>query len=120
MVNGKVRIVALDGVPITAPGLTNRYFVDEAEHTIRERGGPDVVYLNNGRGEFTSVPWTGGAFLDEEGKALTLPPYDWGLSVMFRDLNGDGSPDIYVCNDLFTPDRIWINDGHGRFRALSN
>src|SRR5216117_2538599 len=34
------------------------------------------------------------------------------------DLNGDGAPDIYVCNDFNSPDRIWINDGHGRFRAL--
>src|SRR5262249_8620021 len=35
----------------------------------------------------------------------------------FRDLNGDGFPDLYVCNDYWTPDRIWINDGHGHFRA---
>src|SRR5213076_2182899 len=26
----------------------------------------------------------------------------------------------YVCNDLFPPDRIWLNDGHGKFRAMSN
>jgi hypothetical protein len=36
-----------------------------------------------------------------------------------HDLNGDGAPDIYVCNDYFSPDRIWINDGKGRFRAIS-
>ena len=36
---------------------------------------------------------------------------------MFRDLNEDGAPDIYVCNDFHSEDRIWINDGHGRFRA---
>ncbi len=30
---------------------------------------------------------------------------------MFRDLNGDGAPGLYVCNDFFTPDRIWINQG---------
>src|SRR4029078_13636329 len=51
---------------------------------------------------------------------LENAPYDWGLSVMFRDLNGDGAPDIYVCNDLFTPDRIWMNDDHGHFRPLSS
>src|SRR5437870_10109156 len=38
---------------------------------------------------------------------------------MFRDLNGDGPPDLYVCNDFQSPDRIWINDGHGRFRAIA-
>ena len=36
---------------------------------------------------------------------------------MFRDMNGDGAPDLYVCNDFESPDRIWINDGHGQFRA---
>src|SRR6185436_1273486 len=33
-------------------------------------------------------------------------------------LNGDGAPDIYVCNDFKSPDRIWINNGRGQFRAL--
>jgi hypothetical protein len=37
---------------------------------------------------------------------------------MMRDLNGDGAPDIYVCNDFKSPDRVWINDGKGHFRAL--
>ena len=38
---------------------------------------------------------------------------------MFRDLNGDGLPDLYVCNDYFTPDRIWLNQGKGVFRAVA-
>src|SRR4029079_11403317 len=67
---------------------------------------------------FALVPFTGGAFEDEDGKSLSEPPRDWGLSVMFRDLNGDGFPDLCVCNDFRTPDRIWLNDGRGRFRAL--
>jgi len=58
------------------------------------------------------------SFLDEDGKPMTEPPYDWGLSVMMRDLNGDGLPDIYVCNDFASEDRIWINDGRGKFRAI--
>src|SRR5258706_12100480 len=37
---------------------------------------------------------------------------------MFYDMNNDGAPDLYVCNDYWTPDRIWINDGRGRFRAI--
>ena len=85
-----------------------------------ELGEPDVLYLNDGKGKFTPVSWTGGAFLDENRKPLKQAPWDQGLSVMFRDLNGDGWPDIYVCNDAFTPDRCWINDGHGHFQALSH
>ncbi len=53
------------------------------------------------------------------GKPLQAPPQDWGLSVIFRDLNGDGAPDLYVCNDFFhSPDRIWINQGHRNFKAI--
>ena len=28
------------------------------------------------------------------------------------------APRIYTCNDFFSPDRIWINDGRGGFQAL--
>jgi hypothetical protein len=37
---------------------------------------------------------------------------------MFRDMNDDGAPDIYVCNDFKSSDRIWINSGKGQFRAM--
>ena len=43
-----------------------------------------------------------------------------GLNDEFCDLNGDGKPDLYVCNDFQSPDRIWLNEGGGglvRFRA---
>lgn len=83
-----------------------------------ELGEPDVLYLNDGKGKFTPVSWLDGTFVDENGKRLSEVPRDQGLTVAFRDLNGDGYPDIYVCNDAFTPDRCWINDGHGHFRAL--
>jgi hypothetical protein len=32
----------------------------------------------------------GGKFQDEDGHALINAPHDWSLSVMLRDLNGDG------------------------------
>jgi hypothetical protein len=83
-----------------------------------ELGEPSVLYLNDGHGKFTPLSWTGGTFVDENGKNLTEIPRDQSLSVAFRDLNGDGFPDIYICNDAFTPDRCWINDGHGNFRGL--
>src|SRR4030095_4160452 len=78
----------------------------------------DALYLNDGKGRFTSVSFTDGRFLDEDGNPLPLGDGDWGLALLFYDCTGDGAPDIYVCNDLFTPDRIWINNGKGGFRAL--
>ena len=64
------------------------------------------------------MSWTNGAFLDTEGASLQEAPLDWGLTATFRDINGDGTPDLYVCNDFWTPDRIWLNNGHGQFRAI--
>lgn len=83
-----------------------------------EKGEPDFFYLNRADG-FMPVPWEGGIFLNEEGNALSAPPTDWGLSVIFRDFNGDGLPDLYVCNDyVYWPDRIWLNQNGKRFQAI--
>ncbi len=87
------------------------------EGFVLEHGEIDLLYLNDGQGNFSPLPWTGGNFCDEDGNALKSGPRDWGLSVMFRDLNGDGAPDLYICNDFWSPDRVWVNDGHGHFRA---
>src|SRR6185503_10850037 len=52
-----------------------------------------------------------------DGSPLMRAPLDWGLCATFRDVNNDGWPDLYVCNDFWTPDRLWLNDGKGRFQA---
>lgn len=85
---------------------------------IFELGEQDVLYLNDGSGRFEPVAWTEGAFLDEQGNPLEEGPWDQSLSVLMHDFNGDGAPDIYVCSDASGPDRFWINDGGGRFRAI--
>src|SRR5262245_54022624 len=51
-----------------------------------ELGEPDVLYLNDGKGGFSPLSWTGGAFLREDGTPLKSEPSDMGLSVLFRDL----------------------------------
>ena len=88
------------------------------EGRVLEHGEPDCFYLNDGSGSFLKVPWTTGGFVEDDGKALTRPPRDWGLSVMFRDIDQDGRPDLYVCNDFHSPDRIWLNQGGRQFRAM--
>jgi hypothetical protein len=94
------------------------------EGRIIEKGEPDILYHNRGNGQFAPFSWTRGLFRDENNEPLREPPRDMALSVMFRDLNGDGYPDLYVCNDFSTPDRIWINraTNHGvlGFRPLAN
>jgi hypothetical protein len=108
-----------DGREIVEPaerfvGIPNR----SGSVQIIERGEPHILYINKGGGHFVPIPWDTGIFLDETGRPLSLPPTDWGLSVMFRDMNGDGLPDLYVCNDFVSwPDRIWWNQSGRKFRA---
>ena len=82
-----------------------------------EYAEPDRFYLNDGAGRFTPVPFTDGAFLDEDGNPLAEAPHDWALTARFQDLNGDTHPDLFVCNDFESPDHLWLGDGAGGFRA---
>jgi hypothetical protein len=119
--NGRQRIVAYNGRPTTEPDLVGRFTMTPGGP--RENGEPDVLYLNDGKGGFAEVSWTAGAFLTFAGRPLDSAPQDWGLSVLFRDLTGDGRPDLYVCNDFHSEDRFWINEtptgGALRFRAAA-
>ncbi len=78
-----------------------------------EFGDQDLLLGNLGEGRFQLRNWE-DYFNYSEGKPMRAP-WDFGLALQMRDINGDGFPDIYVCNDFQTPDRLWLNDGKGRF-----
>jgi hypothetical protein len=125
MIEGRPHLIGVGGRPLTDPDLTNRFTYQitatDRGGTFRheENGEPDVLYRNNGKGHFTAASFTDGTFRDESGALLKQAPFDWGLSAMFRDMNGDLAPDLYVCNDFTSPDRVWINDGRGQFQAIA-
>lgn len=113
---GQAEVKQIDGQwRVTGPHANRLRYVDGR---LEEVGEPDVLYLNDGRGRFAPVPWDSEWFRDYEGKPMAAP-WDFGLGVQIRDINEDGFPDIYVCNDFQTVDRVWLNDGRGRFRLLS-
>lgn len=116
--SGRPVVVQVNGRPVTEPDLAGRFELDPNGKII-EHGEPDAFYLNDGQGRFEPVHFTDGRFLDAAGQRLKAPLYDWGLSVMFRDINQDGAPDLYVCNDFNSPDRVWVNDGQGHFRPIA-
>jgi len=89
----------------------------EPNFYFEEKGVADTLYLNDGKGGFKPLPQGEGGFRDESGKVVPLPA-DWGLVGAFYDVNNDGAPDLYVCNDFISPDRFWINDGRGNFQAI--
>ncbi|MFQ6046386.1 MAG: CRTAC1 family protein [Gemmatimonadales bacterium] len=83
-----------------------------------ELAEPDRFYLNDGTGRFEDVSIASEWFTLPDGRPLTEEPRYWGLTARFQDFDGDGDPDLYVCNDFESPDLVWINDGTGRFRMI--
>ena len=92
-------------------------FLVTPDGRVKELPERDCFYLNDGTGRFQKMVFEQGSFTDEDGRPFAAA-HDWGLAVAFRDVNGDLAPDLYVCNDFSSPDRFWINDGRGRFRAV--
>ncbi|HBJ38528.1 MAG TPA: hypothetical protein DDZ51_27995 [Planctomycetaceae bacterium] len=68
------------------------------------RGVSDVIYFNDGNGDFRSSNQEVG--LVDGGK---------GLGVVAGDINLDGATDLYVANDT-TDNFLYLNDGQGKFR----
>ena len=92
--NGQRVIARVNGRPVTDPEFANRYRLNP-RGGIEEDGEVDEVYRNVGGRSFAPLSFIDGTFLDEAGLPLAAPPFDWGLSVMMRDLNQDGLPDIW-------------------------
>ncbi|WP_052143660.1 VCBS repeat-containing protein [Wocania ichthyoenteri] len=63
----------------------------------------DILYRNDGT-YFTEITHEAGIV----NKAF-------GLSASIGDFNNDGWPDVYVCNDFLTPDKLYINNKKGKF-----
>ncbi len=103
----------INGVVTPIGRFANRVKIINGE--MIELGEPDFLFSNNGHARFSPLPWP-ETFRDATGHPMAPPP-DFGLAVQMRDINGDGFPDLYVCNDFQTPDRMWLNDGKGKFRA---
>ncbi|MBA3341606.1 MAG: VCBS repeat-containing protein [Gemmatimonadaceae bacterium] len=84
--------------PVSSFGLQN------IRHVRNEFGG-HRLYRNNG-GKFIDVSEKAGIFGSEIA---------FGLGVAVGDVNRDGWPDIYVSNDFFERDYLYINKKDGTF-----
>ena len=99
-----------EGKPLS-PAFQEQFYVQAGG--IYEKGEPDELLLNDGHGHFRRAE--AGRFAMPPEAPLPGALEGMGLAAQFRDVNGDGAPDLYVCNDFHTPDRLWLNDGRGRF-----
>ncbi|MEO7965659.1 MAG: CRTAC1 family protein, partial [Gemmatimonadaceae bacterium] len=71
----------------------------------RDKYGGHKLYRNDG-GHFVDVSAQAGIYGSEIA---------FGLGLGVGDVNGDGRPDIYVSNDFFERDYLYINKGDGTF-----
>ncbi len=60
----------------------------------------------------------GGRFVDVSTSAR-MSGFGMGLSATWWDYDDDGFPDLYVANDLESPDTLWHNEGDGTFRDVT-
>ena len=73
---------------------------------VRDPYGGEKLYHNDGNGHFTDVSEKAGIY----GAEIAF-----GLGVVVSDVNRDGWPDIYVSNDFFERDYLYINNHDGTF-----
>lgn len=73
---------------------------------VRDPLAGDKLYHNDGNGHFSDVSAKAGIFGSEVA---------FGLGIGVSDLNGDGWPDIYISNDFFERDYLYINNRDGTF-----
>jgi hypothetical protein len=94
-------------IPINTLGFSNRRDLPEAEWPVAEflKGGGDHLYKND-NGRFTEVTKQAGI----HGSLISF-----GLGVSVSDINNDGYPDIYVSNDSYERDYLYINQKNGTF-----
>ena len=71
----------------------------------RDHNGGDRLYRNDG-GRFSDV---------SEKAGIYAPEMAFGLGLGVSDVNHDGWPDIYVANDFFEHDYLYINNRDGTF-----
>ena len=73
---------------------------------VRDPLGGQKLFHNDGNGHFTDVSAKAGIY----GAEIAF-----GLGVVVSDVNKDGWPDIYVSNDFFERDYLYINNHDGTF-----
>ncbi|WP_414460850.1 VCBS repeat-containing protein [Flagellimonas lutimaris] len=81
------------------------YTLKKDQRLIRDPNGGNKLYRNDG-GSFTDVSESAGIY----GSAI-----GFGLGVTIGDINRDGWQDIFVSNDFFEKDYLYINNGDGTF-----
>jgi enediyne biosynthesis protein E4 len=95
-------------IPVNTLNNSNRRDLPDQEWPVEQflKGGGDHLYRND-NGHFTEVTKSAGI----HGSLISF-----GLGVSVGDINGDGYPDVFVSNDSYERDYLYINQGNGTFK----
>jgi len=95
-------------IPINQLNFANRRDVPDSLWKIADflKGGGDHLYMND-NGYFKQVTSKAGI----HGGLISF-----GLGVSVSDINNDGWPDIFVSNDSYERDYLYINQKNGTFK----
>lgn len=94
-------------IPVSSLGYNNKRELRAKDWNLPEifKGGGDKLLKNN-NGKFEDVSEEAGIYGSLIG---------FGLGVTIGDVNNDGLPDIYVSNDFYERDYLYLNNGNGTF-----
>ena len=81
------------------------FSMNPGERLVRDSLGGNRLFRND-NGHFTDVSKESGIYGSKIG---------FGLGVTIGDINRDGWPDIYISNDFFERDYLYLNNKNGTF-----
>lgn len=95
-------------IPVNTLNYANKRGLRASEWPVADflKGGGDHLYRND-NGKYVDVSKEAGIY----GSLISF-----GLGVTIGDVNGDKYPDIYVSNDFFERDYLYINQKNGTFK----
>jgi enediyne biosynthesis protein E4 len=95
-------------IPVNTLNYANKRDLQAKDWPVADflKGGGDKL-LRNDNGRFTDVTQQAGIYSSLIG---------FGLGITTGDINGDGYPDLYVSNDFFERDYLYINNRDGTFK----
>ncbi len=95
-------------IPVNTLNYSNKRDLPAEEWPVRDflKGGGDKL-LRNDNGKFVNVTKQAGIYNSLIG---------FGLGILVGDINNDHYPDLYVSNDFFEKDYLYINQKNGTFK----
>ena len=97
-------------IPVNQLEFSNKRDLLESKWPVGEflKGGGDHLFKND-NGHFTEVTQDAGI----HGTLLSF-----GMGVSVGDINNDGYPDVYVANDSYERDYLYMNQKNGKFKDV--